>query len=337
MPTVQLADVIEPEVYTDYQVVDSPEKTAFFQSGIVVRNPTLDEKAETGGSAIDIPYWNDLDADQEPNYSSDDPDRKATPNKIDAGLMMARVSYLNQAYSAANLAGEIAGSDPMQRIASRFDVYWQRQWQRRLLASTRGVMNASLTNNDGDMVHNIAIEDGDNAVANNLYSRTAFTEAAFSMGDQFDRIQAIGVHSRILKRMVDNEDIDYIKDSVSSMMIPTYMGKRVITDDSMPVIAGTTSGLKFISILFGAGAFGYGAGSPKRPMELESQPLEGDGGGMEYIIERKTWMLHPQGYQFTSDKVSKNSPTLADLTDAVNWKRVVDRKLVPMAFLITNG
>ena len=337
MATVQLTDVVIPEVYADYQAENSPEKSAFAQSGIAVTNDLLKQKANSGGKILDIPFWKDLDATIEPNYSTDDPTQKATPQKIDADEQIARIAYLNQAYSATDLAGEIAGSSPMQRIRNRFGTYWVRQWQRRLLAVSQGLLRANTAQNDGDMVHSIAIEDGNAATDANKFSRNALISAAFTLGDQFDQVKAIAVHSVVYKKMLENDDIDFIKDSQGSLTIPTYMGRSIIIDDGMPVVAGNDSGFKYLSILFGAGAFGYAEGNQPMAVEVERQALEGMGVGVEYIIERKTWLIHPFGTQFTSASVPSVSASLEDLRKAENWKRVIDRKNMPIAFLVTNG
>jgi hypothetical protein len=105
----------------------------------------------------------------------------------------------------------------------------------------------------------------------------------------------------------------------------------------MPVIAGGTSGFKYTSILFGAGAFGYGEGSPAVPVEVDRDPAKGVGSGLETLWERKTWLIHPSGFNFTSASVASESATLAELRTASNWSRVFDRKSIPMAFLVTNG
>ena len=138
MATTQLADVFVPEVYSDYQAENSPEKSLFFTSGVVSRTPALDAKANQGGKILDVPFWKDLDADDEPNASTDDPTDIADPSKIGSGTQVARMAYLNNGWSTANLTGEIAGSDPMRRIASRTGVYWTRQWQRRLTRAALG-------------------------------------------------------------------------------------------------------------------------------------------------------------------------------------------------------
>ncbi|OFV47352.1 MULTISPECIES: hypothetical protein [Oligella] len=345
MATTRLTDVVIPEVYADYQAVNSPEKTALFESGVVVRNEMLDQKANTGGQEIQIPFWRDLDASVEPNASNDDPADMASAHKLGTGLQKARISYLNQGYSAADLVVELAGSEPMQRIRNRFGTYWERQWQRRIIASAVGVLADNEANDDGDMVF-----DG----SNELWSRKAFTSAVFTLGDAFGQLSAIAVHSLVYKQMIDAEDIDFIPDSQGNLTIPTFMGQRIIVDDSMPAVQSESSSpIVTTAILFGAGAFGYGEGSPLVPVELERDARAGNGGGVETLWERKTWILHPFGYQFTGDDISKRantngrsgadtgvdelSPLLADLRKATNWKRVVDRKNVPIAFLKIKG
>lgn len=337
MATTRLSDVVEPRVYAGYQAENSPEKTAFFESGVAVTNPALTEKANTGGRILDVPFWKDLDANAEPNYSTDNPADIADPQKIGTGTQIARIAYMNQGYSDADLTGEIAGSDPMQRIRNRFGTYWMKQWQRRVLACMTGLQADNVASNSGDMVLDISIEDGNNAAAGNLYSRAAFVQAAFTLGDMFDSVQAIAVHSVVYQNMVNAEDIDFIRDSQGNLLFPTYLGKRVIIDDGMPVVAGGTSGFKYTSMLFAPGAIGYGEGTPDTPFEIEREAAQANGGGIETLWERKTWLIHPAGFQFTSTTVAGESATLAELRDATNWTRVFERKNVPVAFLVTNG
>ena len=338
MATVRLTDVVIPAVYESYTANDSPEKTAFFESGVATRNAMLDAKANEGGDQLKVPFWNDLDADAEPNLSSDNPGSSATPNKLTSGLQVAQMAYLNQAYSTADLAGEIAGSDPMQRIRDRFGRYWMRQWQRRTIACLQGVLADNIANDSSDMVEDVSIADGNNATADNLFSRSAFTGAGFTLGDMFQSTSAIAVHSVVYKRMVDNDDIEFIPDSEGRMTIPTFMGRRVIVDDGMPVEDGATSGNVYTSVLFGEGAMGYGEGSATTPVEVERSALQGDGGGVEILVERKSWLIHPFGMRITAGTTpTAASFSLAELRAAATWDRVVERKNIPLAFLKTNG
>lgn len=338
MATVQISDVVVPEVYQTYTALNSPEKTAFFEAGIVASNDMLNTIARNGGKNSTLPFWQDLDASIEPNYSNDDPADLAVPNKVGTGSMVARKSFLNQAYSEMDLVQELSGSSPMQHIRNRFGTYWMRQWQRRLIATAVGVLADNVANDDGDMV--VDISGGTGTAAN--FNSGAFIDAAYTAGDMAGQFGAIAVHSAIMAKMVKNDEIEFIPDSQGQLTIPTYKGRIVVTDDQMPV-TGTGNDRIYTSILFGTGAFGfggvggsafaYGEGVPKVPVEVERVAAAGNGGGMESLWERNTWILHPQGYTWVEGTLTEFSPTLADLRLAAHWTRVVDRKNVPLAFI----
>lgn len=342
MATTQLSDVYVPEVYASYTAVNGPEKTAFFASGVAVSDPTLASHFADGGRVGELPFWKDLDASSEPNYGTDDPTDIAVPEKVTTGTQIARMASLNKAYSAADLVSELAGSDPLQHVRNRFGTYWMRQWQRRTISTLQGVIADNIANDGGDMVNSIAGATNADVAAGTLFSRTAFTTAAFTSGDHFDDYVAIAVHSMVYKRMVDNDDIDYIPDSQGALTIPTFMGRRVIVDDGLPFTpaagtAPTDAAAQYTSFLFGSGLIGYGERSPRVPSAIEREELQGNGAGIEVIVERNSWVIHPFGTAFTSTTLTDGNATLAQLRLAANWNRVVERKNVPLAALITNG
>lgn len=342
MANTLINDVIVPEIYADYTAVDGPEKTAFFAAGVATRSPLLDGMASGGGRILTVPFWRDLDGADEPNYSTDLTTDVAEPKKVVAGEQIARVAYLNQGYSSADLAAELAGSDPMQRVRNRFGTYWMRQWQRRVIACLEGLLADNVATNGSDMVNDVSGATNADVTATTRFSRAAFTGAAFTSGDHFDDYQAIAVHSVVYKRMVDNDDIEFIPDSHGQLTIPTFMGRRVIVDDGMPFTPAAGTGptdaaAKYTSVLFATAAIGYGEGTPRTPVEVEREAAQGNGGGIETLWERKQWLIHPFGFKFNSTTVTGQSPTWANLRLAANWTRVVERKNVPISFLITNG
>ena len=336
MALVRLSDIIEPAVFLDYMAQDTMEKTAFWQSGVIATNPVLVAKANSGGRVVDVPFWKDL-SNTEPNISTDNPATLSSPDKIDTGKQVARIAYLNKSWSATDLASEIAGSNAMQRIAARVSTYWERAYQTRLLAMVRGLYADNVAGNSGDMVFNAARQTSGSAAVENGFTRSNFTSAAFTLGDAFENTGVIAVHSVIYKRMVDNDDIDFVADSSGNMTIPTYLGRRIVIDDGMPVVSNGTSGLlEYTTVLFGAGAVGMGEGSPLVPVEVEREAAQGNGAGVEVLFNRKTLLMHPSGYAFTSASVASESPTNAELLAAANWTRVYERKAVPICFLVTN-
>lgn len=357
MAAVQLADIVDVEIYSAIAAENTPEKTDFFESGVVIRDPTMDAMATGEAELVNMPFWRDLDMDDEPNFS-DDSDDTADTSKIVQGKQAAKRASLNKGWSAKDLVREMTmGQNPMDRIKARTSAYWVHQWQRRLIAATTGIYNANIQaanagmdagfGQQNDMVIDISIDNGVGVEAN-FFSRQAFTAARFTLGDHVDSLKAIAVHSVVYQRMIDQDDIDFIQDSKQNRAIKLYQGHRIIVDDSCPVIPTTSGGgLRYISTLYGAAAFGYGEGTPKVPVEMYRNPASGNGGGEETLWERKTWLLHPVGHS-NLDAVNSVKESVADAGDGIwqnnsdlaeptNWKRTHFRKNVPVAFLVTNG
>ncbi|EKT4472944.1 phage coat protein [Pseudomonas putida] len=320
MPTTQLSDIFVSDYYGTLEPVNSPEKTAVFESGIITRSATLDDIAKNGQGTSEISYWQDLDADEAPNISNDDPDDLGAVGKAEQGSMRARTLYLNKGYGVSDLAAELANSEPMQHIRNRFGTYWTRQWQRYLMGAGRGIIAANIANNGGDMVK----DSGASISAN------AFQDAAFTAGDAADMFAAIGVHSVVMNQMVKQDMIEYLRDSQGKIILATYLGKPVFMDDGLTYAPG-----QYLSLFFGQGAFGYGEGDPTKPVELERKPGGGNGGGAEVLWERKTFILQPAGFSWQGSENRNLSPTAAQYASASNWKRVFDRKQVPFAAVIS--
>ena len=311
----KLVDIIDVVVYQDIEAENSPEKTAFFESGVIVRNALLDRLANESGNTPSMPFWKDLDETSETNYSNDS-DTDATVGKVIQGEQVARKAFVNKGWGESDLASELAlGGTALMRVKERAETYFMRQFSRRVIASARGILADNVANDASDMVNDIASETIIGQSASTGWSRTAFTTATFTMGDAQDAIKAIGVHSKIYKDMVDADDIDLVKDSDGGE-VPYYLGRRVIVDDSLPVIAGTTDGLKYVSVLFGEGMFGYGEGMAKVPVEVDRDASKGNGGGQEELWVRKTWLLHPFGYKAVGTPAVGTTFTQAELATA---------------------
>lgn len=339
MATTRLTDVYIRDVYESIQTVNSVDKTAFADSGVAITSPLLQAKAASSGYNVELPFWNDLDGTQEANYSSSDPSVFAVPDKITAAYQAARVAYLNKAFQAADLAAELGYGSPMTRIRDRFGVYKQKQFQRRMIATVQGLIAANIAQNSGDMVVNIAIEAGNSATAANKLGVNSLIGAALTLGDNLSAVTAIAMHSIVYGNLLTANEISFERPAAGSLDLPFYKGKRVVLDDGMPVVAGSTNGFKYTTALFGPGAIGYGESAPANATYVERQELAGNGGGVETIGERWNWIVHPFGYRFTNTTITggEGFATNADLRLAANWQRVVPRRNVPMAFIITNG
>lgn len=326
MATVRLADIIEPQVFTDYIVQNTMEKTALVQSGVMARNAVIAEQLSAGAHSFNVPFWNDI-GNEEANVVNDDPADLSTPNKIGSGKQLIRKSFLHNSWSAMNLASEISGADALARIQSRVTAYWERQTQRRLVASLKGVLAGNVANNGSDMVLDISGETGDAA----KFSAIAVIDATAELGDAMDTVTAIAMHSDIYRQALKNDLIDTIPQSDGSV-IRTFRGLAVIVDDGLPLASGN-----YTTVLFGAGAVGYAVAEPRvaAGTEVENLPSAGRGGGQQILHSRINLAVHPSGFSWAEGTIDGESPTIAELADASHWLRVVERKAVPLAFLIT--
>ena len=329
-----IADVIVPEVFTSYVQLLTSQKSAFVQSGVTQSDAQLDSFLAGGGQLITMPRWNDL-TDTESNVSTDD-DSLATPDPITAIQEIAIRHNRNHSWQSADLAAALAGSDPMEAIASRVSDYWVRQLQSLLISSVQGCLLDEAGDADG-MTSNITAGSG-TVTAAHRFSAEAFLDAQQTMGDQGDRLTAVAMHSVVFTRAQKNNLIDFIPDARGEVQIPFYLGRRVVVDDGLPTVAdgGNT---EYSTYLFGEGAIALGVGSPRVPTEIDRNPAQGTGGGNESLYSRVEWVLHPRGFSFdVTGSVAGKSPTNTEAALAANWDRVyTDRNLVPFAELITNG
>lgn len=338
MANTELSDIFVPEVFASYQVNDAVEKSVFVESGVVRTDPTLSQRADSGGLLTTIPFWNDLDSSIEPNYSNTTYSDIADPQKITSDEQTARIAYLNEGFSSSDLNKELAGSDPMARIAARVDAYWVRQFQRRILSIVIGIYNDNIAANSSDMIVDVSSQVADTITDANRLTASGLIDTVYTVGDHAVNMSVIAMHSIIYKKMLKDQLIDFVPDAQGKLTLPNYLGMSVVVDDGMPS-TGTGINRKYICVVFGPGVIGYGAGNPKHPTSVSRYEERANGGGVEVLWSRKTWLLHPNGWDFLSTTITSPglSPTWANLQLATNWERVIDRKNLPLAFYVVNA
>mgnify|MGYP001230977703 CR=1 FL=1 len=311
--STKIADVIVPEIFNPYVVQRTMELSAIFQSGIAQRTQEFDRLASVGAKTVQMPFWGDLTGDDEVL----DDQTALTPGKIQASKDEAVILRRGRAWGANDLAANLAGDDPMRAIGDLVASYWARRYQAALIATLEGVFSAP---NMTDNIHDISGETGDAAVI----SAHSIVDAAQKLGDAKDQLTAIIMHSATEAELKKRDLIEYIPASTNGTdRIPTFLGKSVIVDDGTPV--DTDNGV-YTTYLFGPGAVAYGEGNPVGfvPTETDRDSLAGE----DYLINRRTFILHPRGVRFTSANVAGVAPSNTELADGDNWTRVFEPKAI---------
>lgn len=342
MATVRLSDAIVPEVFANYMVNDTVEKADIFNSGIVVPDGMMASKLSSGGRLFQHPVWRDLD-NTDPVIGTDNPADTITPLKLGSFKHQWIRQVRTQAWSTADLVSELAGSDPMQRISGRVTDYWSRYFNRTTVRCLNGIFNDNIANDSGDMVHDITAETGTVTVGGatvNAFSlhAGAIIEAAQTMGDENKAMTTLIMHSRLLSNLKLQNLIVYIPNSRGEVVIPTYLGYRVVETDTVPVSDQGGGVLHYTTYVCGPGVFHWAESPPANPIAVEREELQGNGMGVETLVTRRQYALHPIGFNFTDASTAAEFPTDAELELAANWDRAFpERKQIPLAAIITKN
>lgn len=306
MASVKIADVIIPVVFNPYVIAEVNRLDAFVQSGIIAPDSELDSLASGGGMLINMPYFNDLDGDSE-ELSDTIP---LSVTGITSGQDAARLQMRGKAWGANELAGSLSGSDPMGVIGSKVAKFWTGQRSKILFSTLKGIETTCASN-----VYDISALVGALAVI----SGSTTIDAKQKLGDNADKLVAFGMHSAVYSKLQKDNLIIYTTTSDGLIRFPTYLGYRIIVDDTCPVVGDV-----YTSYLFGAGAIGLGNGSAPTPTEVDRDSLQGE----DILINRQHFVLHPRGVKFNNTTVAGKSPTLLELETATNWTMVYEAKSV---------
>lgn len=330
MAEFKIADLSNAmDIFNQYVTERTSDMANLSFSGIMVNDPKLNVLASAGGTMVNMPFYQDLTGDSEVLSDSS----SLTVNKITTGKDIARLHARGKAWGVNDLAAALSGDDPMMAIGDLVANYWVRDMEQTLIKSLSGVFADNVANDIGDMVNDVAIEDGNAATADNLFSGDAFIDAESTFGDVIGNIGGIAVHPVVYAKMRKLGLIDFLPEQDAPSQIPFYMGKRVIVSRHCPRVAGGTSGFKYTTYLFGNGAVGLGDGGAPVPTETDRDSLAGS----DILITRRHFLMHPLGVKWTEASVAGQFPTNAECALAANWDRVYERENVRIASLVTNG
>ena len=329
MPGTTLQDVIVPELFNPYVVNQTMELSALVQSGIVANDEEFDRLASQAAPTVNMPFFEDLTGESEQIIEGED----LEDNKIQSGKDVAAIIRRAKMWSASDLSAAMAGKDPMEAIASLVAGFWARDMQKELIALLKGIFG-TVPAGSGEgaqpaetrLQSNILdISSGSGNAAK--WSGAAFVDAQQCLGDAKTQLTAVAMHSAVEAELRKQDLIDTVQPS-GLQPFPTYQGKRVIIDDGCPY-TGSGANRVFSTYLFGQGAVALGNGNPAGFVPTEMDRAKRKGSGVDYLINRKTMILHPRGVAFTNQNVAKTEgPSRTELSDPINWKPVYEPKQI---------
>ncbi len=321
MAITKIADVIVPELFNKYTVNRSMELSALYQSGVITNSPEFDRLASEAARTHNMPFFEDLQGESEATLE----DVKMTPKKITSNKDVSTTILRQNMWSATNLSAALAGSDPMAAIGDLVAGYWARDMQKELIALLAGVFGTIPAEDGGTAEtrmgdHILDLSSGKSEAAK-IISASAFIDACQLLGDAQSQLTCVAMHSATKSYLKKQNLIETQRDS-TDVEFDTYQGRRVVVDDGCPVTDSI-----YTTYLFGNGAVAYGNGSPEGHVATEVDRDKQTGGGIDYLINRRAFILHPRGIAYTGAvREHVETPLRSELADPKNWKPVYEPK-----------
>ena len=323
MAITKIADVIVPELFNKYVINRTMELSAFFQSGIVVNSPEFDRLAGEAARTHNMPFFEDLQGESEPILE----DFKMTPKKIGSNKDVSTTILRQNMWGSTNLSAALAGADPAKAIGDLVAGSWARDMQKELINILAGVFGSYTPEGEGATAvtpmknHILDLTTQTKEDAKRI-SASAFIDACQLLGDAQAQLSGVAMHSAT-KSFLKKQNLIATERDSTNVEFDVYQGRRVTVDDGCPV---TEDGV-YTTYLFGSGAIAYGNGNPVGHVATEFDRDKQTGGGIDYLINRKAFILHPRGIAYTGKVREKTeTPLRKELAMAENWNPVYEPK-----------
>jgi hypothetical protein len=322
------SDIIIPEIFTPYLIEQTTLRDAFLASGVV--QPMAELDATEGGDYVNVPFFKaNLTGDFEVLSDSE----SMTPGKITAGKQVGVILHRGRAFESRDLAALAAGADPMAATGAKLADYVANQRQKDLIKCAEGVFG-SLTGSDSPAFSALRF---DTSGMTALGPRQV-AKARSLLGDQGDKLTAVGMHSAVYYDLVERKAIDYVTNTEARLStaatgastinavggsiaaayggdnaVPFYMGLRVIVSDDL---APTST--NYPVYFFTQGAIASGE---QMNMRIETdRDILAKSDAMSIDLH---YCYHPVGAKWG---VGTTNPTQAQLATIGNWTKVYETK-----------
>lgn len=316
----QIEDVIVPELFEPYVIEKTTEKLELMTGGAIVNDSRLNSFVAGEGVTTTFRGWNRLSGKSQVISET----KELNVNKINSKSEIVTKLIRGNAWGAHTLAGALTATDPMKVIGDMMVDYWVPEEKRLILCMLKGVFASA----EMKRTHTLDIsgETGDKAVI----SGNAILDAKQLLGDNAGILAMLYMHSAVFTTLQKQKLIEYIPVPNSEIVIPTYLGYKVLVDDSAPV--DSSSPKKFTTYLLAQGAIARGTGVPSTlvTMERDRNSL----GDKNIVIHRRAFCHHPIGVSWKgADSITLETPEDADLENASYWEKKASDKLIGMVAL----
>lgn len=324
----------DPEVFTGYISERDPINSLLISSGVVTPAPSSIASALTSeNNVVTIPFYVPFDGDAL-NY---DGIIDNEPVELQGKKMTAMAFRRMKAWKEKDFTHELTGANDLSNVARKIGDYQAKQNQKtllKILGALEGVAEFSTH------VNSIARADlGDVQPTHKLGMDNAIKAIQGSLGDHFDELKVWFMHSAVYADLVRQGAANDVNIKAGAIVTDpfsrSFLGKPVVIDDTMTVVANDTTGLnEYHTYLCGTGLIMTAPVRIDTPNYVDYDPETA--GGVQKLYSKWGRLLHPYGFSFDVATIAKESPTNEELGTSDNWSMVYDTKNIPLVAFISN-
>lgn len=337
MAITAISDVIVPEVFFSYLQEEDLNVNRLIQaSPAVVSDPMVAAGLAGGGKIFSIPGWKSTENDAD-SVTTDDA-TAITPSAITGRKQDAVRLERANAWSSADLVAQLAGSDPMAHAATKVGQVRNSRRQVAMINTLNGLFDASGSleaTHLNDVAEKTTVG---SAAASTSIAASVVIDSAEPFGDMWNPSEyTLVVHGDTYRLLQKQNLITFQPTAAQDIGFGTYLGMTLVVDDGLPKTVFDTTGLWYRSYLLGPESVTVTVGQPRIPVEVEREALQGTGGGVESLVVRDTYVVHPYGLRFTSTTVAGETPSNTEMATVANWVKVWEDKAIKVAAIDHNN
>ena len=340
---VLLADIVKRNNLSTYVSEAIKERSAFIQSGAVVRNALLD--ATAGGTRIQVPEFNPVSPTEEiidgtATWGTSN-NGYLTPQKIGTGTQIASICHRGFAYAVDDVAVLAAGEDPMGHIRNQLADAINKLNSTRLFYQLHGLFGSALSANKLDL----AVAASSGAAEANYLTAATVARGRSLLGERGEELDTIVVHPSVAYYLYQVGMLTFSTSALSTgtgiqwggggvgvtdRSVGQFAGMNVVVDSSVnSVVPGSSGHIKeFYCYLIKSGTVLEGVQS-ELGIEAERNILsKQDVMSVDY---HSTY--HIMGTKWND---AADNPTNSDLGAQAKWALTYDADLIPIVQLTVN-
>ena len=339
---VLLADIVKRNNFSAYVSEAIKERSAFIQSGAVVRNPLLDSR--TGGTRIQVPEFNPVSPTEEiingtATWGTSN-GGYLTPQKIGSGTQIATICHRGFAYAVDDIAVLAAGEDPMGHIRDQLADAINKLNSTRLFYQLHGIFGTALSSNALDLG-----KAGTGATEANFLTAATVARGRSLLGERGEELDTIVVHPSVAYYLYQVGMLTFSTTALSTgtgiqwggggvgvtdRSVGQFAGMNVVVDSAVNSVAPGSSGHQkaFYCYLIKSGTILEGV-QQDLAIEAERNVLS----KQDVISVDYHSTYHIMGTKWND---AADNPTNSNLGAKAKWALTYDADLIPMVQLTVN-